>query len=155
MLHETIEKHSTMANNDKVMLMSWAPDVSLHQPKRTQFCFTNNSGDHGFILYYSDNGVDIRKLLEHAYFYPDVVRSVNLTPIGKATQFRSILLAPANAIFANVLTEQQAAGVNDLEDILKAYITQRLGENGQRAAYRQLDGLKHIRDVSSEPLDLS
>jgi len=44
-----------------------------------------------------------------------------------------------------VLTEQQAAGVNDLEDILKAYIDRRLGEHGQRAAYPQLEGLKALK----------
>ena len=89
-----------MSNEDesKVMQMAWSPTTSLAQPKRTQFRFTDNAGNQGFILYYSDNSVDIRKLIEHAYFYPEAVCSVNLTRVEKATQFGSILLAPANAI---------------------------------------------------------
>ena len=46
------------------------------------------------------------------------------------------------ALYSTVLADQLAAGVNDLEEILKAYINERLGVHGQHAAYRQLQGLK-------------
>ena len=61
-----------MSNEDesKVMQMAWSPTTSLAQPKRNQFHFTDNAGNQGFILYYSDNSVEIKKLIEHAYFYP-------------------------------------------------------------------------------------
>ena len=45
--------------------------------------------------------------------------------------------------------DQQNAGVNDLEDILKAYIADRMGVHGQRAAYRQLEGLRAVKKPKS------
>jgi hypothetical protein len=117
----------------------------LLQPKRTQYRFTDNTGNQGFILYYSDNGVEMQKLIEHAFFFPNAVNSLGLNGQEKAQQFGNVLQAPANAKFAAVLAEQIANGVNDLDDILQAYIADRMGKYGQRAAYRQLDGLKHCK----------
>jgi len=65
-----------------------------------------------------------------------------LNPLEKTTQLGVVLQAPANVMFTAVLTEQQAAGVNHLKEILKAHIDNRLGEHRQRAVCRQLEGLK-------------
>ena len=80
--------------------------------------------------------------MEHAFFFPQAIANRNLQPQEKAQQYLTTLLPPANAIFARVLLEQTNAGVNDLEEILKAYIHERMGDNGQKAAYRQLEGLR-------------
>jgi len=77
-------------DNSKAMLMSWAPTSSLSQPKRIQFRFTDNAGDQGFFLYYSDNGVDLRRLLEHAFFYPQVVATTTLTPLEKVLEVQLV-----------------------------------------------------------------
>jgi hypothetical protein len=113
---------------------------SLCQPKRTQLRYTHG-GVQGFFLYYADNGVDLHNLIEHAVYYPQAVQGMGLQDLDKARQFSITLTAPASAIYAGVLAEQKANRVNDLEDILKAYVAKRMGEHGQRAAYRQVEGL--------------
>ena len=128
---------------DKIARMTWSPLAGLSQPKRNQFRFTEDGNQYS-LYYYSDNGVNMSKLLEHAFFFADAAQSLPaaITDVIKAQQFGTMLQAPANAVFATVLRDQLTAGVNDLSDILKAYIHERLGEHGQRAAYRQLEGLR-------------
>ena len=79
--------------------------------------------NQGFFLYHSDNGVDVRKLMEHAYYFPQAVAASTLQPVEKARQYGVTLQPPASMIYAKVLTEQLANQVDDLEDILKAYST--------------------------------
>ena len=136
---------------DKIAKMTWNPMESLAQPKRSQFRFTDAAGTQQFILYCSDNGVDLRKLIEHAFFYEDAVQALPaaVTDIDKATQFGNMLQSPANTIFAAVLNDQQAAGVNALDEIIKAHIAERMGEHGQRAAHRQLEGLRSCKKPRS------
>ena len=141
-----------MANtNAKILQMTWSPLDRLSTASHKQFRYTGAAGAQGFLKYYSDNGVNLRSMVEHAHFFPTAAAPTGLDAAGKALQFGNLLLPPANAIFASVNDEQIAAGVNDLEDILKAYISRRMGEHGQRAAYRQLEGLK----VCKKPRSIS
>ena len=126
----------------KILEMVWSPMKFLLKEKRVQFRYTDANNNNGFILYYTDNGVDQRRLVEHAFFYPTAVESHDaLNDVEKAQCFVLTLLPPASAIYSRVLMEQIVAGVNSLEDILKAYIDTHMGEHGQRAVYRQLEGL--------------
>lgn len=135
--------------NSKILQMTWSPLEKLNSASFKQQRFTDAAGNQGFLKYYNDNGVHVRSLVEHAHFFPNAVASTGLNAMEKAQQFGNLLLPPANAIFARVLQEQQDAGVDDLEDILKAYIDKRLGEHGMRAAYRQLEGLKTCKKPRS------
>ena len=102
-------------------------------------------GNQEVIQYHSDNGVNLRQLLEHVYGWPSACSRTSLSQQEKAEQYAMCLQAPALAIYNCVLLEQLQAQVTDLDDILKAYVDARLGVAGQRAAYRQLEGLKAVR----------
>jgi hypothetical protein len=93
--------------------------------------------------------VNLRSMVEHAHFFPTAAAPTGLDAQNSALQFGNLLLPPATGIFATVYNEQVAAGVNDLGDILKSYIDRRMGEHGQRAAYRQLEGLKACKKPRS------
>ena len=67
-----------------------------------------------------------------------------LNDVQKARQCAVTLVPPANLICGQVLMEQEAEGATELEDILKAYVAQRMGDHGQRAACRQLEGLQSV-----------
>ncbi len=72
--------------DDRIAVMPWSPLEGLMKPKRTQFRFTDGAGNQGFILYHSDNGVDIRIMIEHAYFFPNAAASATtLSGVEKAT----------------------------------------------------------------------
>jgi len=139
-----------MVNLDrKVTQMLWAPLESLSSTKRTQYRHTDVNGDTHYVQYYTDNGTNIRRLIEHAFNYPVAMQNSPLSHIDKARCFALTLLPPATGIYQQVLQEQitDVGGANniDLDDTLKAYILKRLGDHGQKAAYRQLEGLKSVK----------
>ena len=126
----------------KLLAMPWNPTKKLSDKRRTQFRFTDGAGNPGFFLYPHDNGVNIDGMFEHLHFYPEAVAGTALQDLEKAQHYTSTLLPPATATYSRVLLEQTNAGVTDLKEILRAYAAERMGENGQRAAYRQIEGLK-------------
>ena len=115
---------------EKIRAMPWNPTKKLANSKRHQFRFTDGLNNPGFFLHPTDNGLDIQLLLEHVHFFPQAVASTALDDLAKARQYGVTLLPPASAIFARVLFDQEHAGVNNLDDILTAYILVRMGEHG-------------------------
>ena len=98
-----------MSNNkEKEKQMTWSPLSGLQVIKRTQFRFTDALNNQGFFLYYTDNGINLWKLIEHAYYFPQAMATTTLNDVQKAWQCAVTLVPPANLIHGQVLMEQQA-----------------------------------------------
>lgn len=137
----------------KVTQMLWAPLESLDNSKRHQFCYTDNNGNTHFFGYHTNNGTNIRRLIEHAFNYPAAAQNLPLTDHQKAVFFSQTLLPPATGVFQQELSKQVAAAGDPanvtLEELLQAHVAKRLADHGQKAAYRQLEGLKSVRKLQS------
>jgi len=93
----------------KVTQMLWAPLESLDNSKRHQFCYTDNNGNTHFFGYHTNNGTNIRRLIEHAFNYPAAAQNLPLTDHQKAVFFSQTLLPPATGVFQQELSKQVAA----------------------------------------------
>ncbi|CAB9531602.1 expressed unknown protein [Seminavis robusta] len=135
----------------KIEDMPWNPTKGHAQSKFREYSYTNNAGHKAYFQYYMDNGENLHDMIEHAFNYPSAMEGADLNDIAKAQLFKMTLKPAARKRFHNVLTQQQADNVNELDEILRAYIENRMSELGQRAAYNQIEGLKASKKPTSIP----
>jgi len=83
----------------KVSQMLWAPLESLDPSKRHQFRCTDRNGSTHYLSCYTDNGTNIRRLVEHAFNFPSAAQNLPLDENGKAMFFALTLLPPATGVY--------------------------------------------------------
>jgi hypothetical protein len=86
-------------------------------------------------------------MIEHVFFYPSNIANINnLNDVAKAEQYMLTLLPPVSTIYSCMLAEQLVANVNNLEEILFAYVNEHLGEHHQKP---HINSLKVSRTARS------